>query len=366
MLDSLHIKNYRNLKDLTIPSLGRVNLIVGKNNTGKSTLLEAVAIYASRGDTDWISQLQKSRGEYLRRNPFRRMNREDEMDSEERNNNIQSLSSLFTNHVISLDIKDAIIIGCAKISNDCIKEDMFCEDKFPTQMIALRFAKELDKENNQELLIFEITQKDNKIKVLPETMQPKSFVPLRPGIPVSCQFVKTRDIYPENNGMLFDKITLTDKEQNVIDALKILEPLTERIAFKQGKNPFIKLSDSEKILPLQSMGDGINRILSIILALVNSDNSFLLIDEFENGLHHTVQEKLWDILFQMSQKLNVQIFATTHSEDCVRRFEAVLNKGEHPQDGKVIILHNEKGTIKSIGFDAKELKVSVEQGIDIR
>ena len=65
------------------------------------------------------------------------------------------------------------------------------------------------------------------------------------------------------------------------------------------------------------MGDGINRILTIILAMVNCENGYLLIDEFENGLHYSVQEKLWEIIFYLAKRLNIQVFATTHSNDTI-------------------------------------------------
>jgi AAA15 family ATPase/GTPase len=114
------------------------------------------------------------------------------------------------------------------------------------------------------------------------------------------------------------------------------------------------------------MGDGINRILTIILALVNADSGFLLIDEFENGLHYTVQEKLWSIIFQLSKELNIQVFVTTHSEDCIRGFQSALNRQENLSDGKLIRLDNENGIIKQVEFDAKELKIADEQDIEIR
>ena len=114
------------------------------------------------------------------------------------------------------------------------------------------------------------------------------------------------------------------------------------------------------------MGDGINRILTIILALVNSDNGFLLIDEFENGLHHTVQEQLWNVIFNLAQKLNVQIFVTTHSEDCISGFENILNSPNNSLDGKLIRLDNDNGTIKQVEFNAKELKIATDQNIETR
>lgn len=114
------------------------------------------------------------------------------------------------------------------------------------------------------------------------------------------------------------------------------------------------------------MGDGINRILTIILALVNSDNGFLLIDEFENGLHHSIQEKLWEIIFNLANKLNVQIFVTTHSEDCISGFENVLNSPQNTLDGKLIRLDNINGKVKQVEFSKEELKIATDQNIETR
>ena len=114
------------------------------------------------------------------------------------------------------------------------------------------------------------------------------------------------------------------------------------------------------------MGDGTNRILTIILALVNADNGYLLIDEFENGLHYSVQEKLWEIVFSLAEKLNVQVFATTHSEDCIDGFEQILNSPNNSLEGKLIRLDNKNGTIKQVEYSAKELKIANNNNIEIR
>ncbi len=70
MLDSLHIKNFRCFEDLTIPSLGRVNLIVGKNNSGKSTLLEAIAVFAQHGKVFALQSVLMSRNEFFGKSNF--------------------------------------------------------------------------------------------------------------------------------------------------------------------------------------------------------------------------------------------------------------------------------------------------------
>jgi AAA15 family ATPase/GTPase len=378
MLDSLDIKNYRNLKELRIHSLGRVNLITGKNNTGKSTILEAIAIYATKGDLNLIYQILGERGENFRPS---------EATKNATDSNIRALSSLFTNRFVGFDVPDAISIGS-------IENDLFRENQSSEKSVSLRFVKYFDEiqRDNQGVTITRkrtLLQSDNdkqfaKFKVgLEIRVGSGSYIlsldedrPYRFGFKglennESFQFIRTRNIDKEINGKLFDNITLTQKEQYVIDALKIIEPTTERIAFVEEaprgeRTAVIKLSNNQGVLPLRSMGDGINRILTIILALVNSDNGFLLIDEFENGLHHTVQEQLWNVIFNLAQKLNVQIFVTTHSEDCISGFEYILNSPNNSLDGKLIRLDNENGTIKQVEFNANELKIANDQNIETR
>ena len=365
MLNSLEIKNYRNLKELTINSLGRVNLITGKNNTGKSTLLEAAAIYATQGNSTFIYQTLEERGEYFTQRSA---------NTNHTATNIKTFSSLFNNRAVGFNVSDAIIIG------SLVNKDY----------ISLRFAKYIDEthideqgnrstkrsvfQRNSELtsdsyeIGFEIKSENSSYLLSLKEERPFYSGKIR-GFKNNVQLVSTRGIN-RDNGNLFDNITLTNEEQYVIKALKIIEPLTERIAFVEERlgerSAVIKLSNSAKILPLQSMGDGMNRILSIILALVNSDNGYLLIDEFENGLHYSVQEKLWTIIFQLSKELNIQVFATTHSEDCIRGFQSALNSQERLSDGKMIRLNNENDVIKQVEFDARELKIADEQDIEIR
>ncbi|MDR1897302.1 MAG: AAA family ATPase [Prevotellaceae bacterium] len=377
MFDSLNIKNYRNLEYITIDSLRRVNLITGKNNTGKSTILEALAIYATKGDLSMIYQLLEERGEgYKQKNT----------NNSSLEINIQVFASLFTNRKAGFDMADAISIGN-------LENTLFGKNPSSENHLSLRFVKYMDEVQKDEQgntirrrrLIQNNTKKhldEYKIGLEIKTGDISQMLPLdedkRPyrlgikgfGNSDNVQFIRTKNIDRGINGNLFDNITLTEKEQYVVEALKIIEPQTERIAFieeTQGeRSAVIKLSDSQRILPLQSMGDGINRILTIILALVNADNGFLLIDEFENGLHHTVQEQLWNIIFRLSQKLNIQVFATTHSEDCIRGFEHILNSSDDVLSGKLIRLDNKNGKIKQVEFDANELRIANEQDIDVR
>lgn len=363
MLHSLDIKNYRNLESLEIHSLGRVNLITGKNNTGKSTLLEAVAIHTMGGDFPLIEQLLEDRGE-----PFKY----GEAQSVE--TKIKVLSSLFHNRNIGFDEVNAILIGGGQDSKDStsLRLVKYVEDIITEQDGSITRKKRLLQHGT------DATLEDLQIGFEAKTgSQQRYILPLaaKTGIYFfrfqnNIQIINTKSTGKDTNDSLFDNIALTDKEQSVIEALKIIEPLTERIAFVEDatkkRNAVIKLSNSSTTLPLQSMGDGINRILTIILAMVNADKGYLLIDEFENGLHYSVQEKLWEIIFKLSEDLNIQVFATTHSNDCIQGFESVLNKQSDLSAGKLIRLDNKNGVIKQVEFDAQELKIAANQNIELR
>ncbi len=376
MLDSLYIENYRSLKDFKINHLGRINLFTGKNNTGKSTILEALALYASKGDLSLIYQLLGERGENYRHT---------ETSKNPTETNIRTLSSLFTNRIISFEEGAAIAIGS-------IENSLFRNIRSTEKLITIRFVKYLEEiqKDNQGVttrrritLENEVEKQFENYKVGLEIRAGKSLYTL----PLdedrlyrfsyrglvnneNFQFIRTRNIDREINSKLWDNITLSEKEQFVIEALKIIEPNTERIAFieenPRERSAVIKLSNTSNVLPLKSLGDGINRILTIILALVNSDNGFLLIDEFENGLHYTVQEQLWKIIFKLSVNLNVQVFVTTHSEDCISGFESILNTPTNNVEGKLIRLDNINGNIQQVEFSSQDLKIATDQNIETR
>lgn len=372
MLNSLYIKNFRNLEELTIESLGRVNLITGKNNTGKSSVLEAVALWVTKGDLNFILNLFRKRGvDYSPTSTHEVAGTIDYTDI-----NTNALSTLFTNFKIGFQDEDAIIIKDIQNSTE----------------LTLRFNSFI-KENDTDEHGASITTKTMYFGDVQQLPNPEDYntgfiiilnenyisIPLNDKTLYGNTRRRFNDIpnyqivYPNDssrfNDSLFDKITLTEKEEYVIDALRIIDPKVQRIAFARlngGRKAVIKLSNDPKVRSLQSMGDGINRILTIILALVNCEEGYLLIDEFENGLHHTVQEQLWRVIFYLAEKLDIQVFATTHSWDCIEAYENVLNDEETKTDGKLIRLEHKNDKIRAVEFRKSQLKSATEFGIEIR
>ncbi|MFN5906011.1 MAG: AAA family ATPase, partial [Planctomyces sp.] len=133
---------------------------------------------------------------------------------------------------------------------------------------------------------------------------------------------------------------------------------------RSGRIAIVRSKRFPRPVPLKSFGDGVNRLFGIVLALVNSKDGCLLIDEFENGLHHTVQAAAWKMIFQLAAALNVQVFATTHSQDAVEAFQQVA--GTVPENGVLVRLARRGQSIVSTVFSEDELAVVTRNQIEVR
>ncbi len=388
VLNSLQIKNYRILRNLELDSLSRVSLITGRNNTGKSSILDAVDIYASRGSFKTLFDGLLERGQNASNLRFNEHTIEV---------NRMIISSMFTDGVVKF--KSSLASRSEQSIDIGPLEEVYNKD-YNVQILRLGLARTLFHKYSDQDVSRRFPDSEDEMERSYQDMQEcievkyggqaSWFAPLngddhywigtgiqRPSDqerfigPIQCQYIHSTGFNKSksDNASLWDKVVLTPKENYVIEALNIIEPNVDRLTFRydlDDRQAFIKLKSVDEILPIKSMGDGINRILSIILALVNSENGFLLIDEFENGLHYTVQEKLWEIIFKLSSKLNVQVFATTHSEDCINAFETILNSENNSEEGKLIRLSNKSGEIKPIEYNADQLRIAMKGNIETR
>ena len=94
-------------------------------------------------------------------------------------------------------------------------------------------------------------------------------------------------------------------------------------------------------------GDAINKVADFILRIINNPNSIVLIDEIENGIHYSNQEKLWKMLFNLAIEYNVQIFSTTHSYEMVKAFVNTIKENEFDEKSSYFELarHAKTGNI---------------------
>ena len=367
-MNSLYIKNYKNLESLQIDKLGRVNLIAGENNVGKSSLLEAVSILQSGGSLEWLMQLLEFRGESTDR--YVENHQRKELDSF-----LSFVPNYDNEHKFELPIMLSDMERKVEIRFVYFTEMQITEGGFDRTVRTV--VENYDPSSYYENigLGLEITPSlGQKILYTFNGSVPRSQMDLLNKV----QYVRMGDINTINNPSLFDKLALTPLQKEVVKALQIIEQRIVDLNFLKDdrrKNRFSRERNEDERVPyvvfegeskprrLSSMGDGINRILTIILAMLNTKEGVLLIDEFENGLHYSVQQKLWKVIFSLSRMLNIQVFVTTHSRDAIRAFVAENIEN----DGTFIRLERRKNKVVAVTYDNKEdLELVLEQDIEIR
>lgn len=319
ILDSLEIHNFRAFEHLLIEKLGRVNLIVGKNNVGKTCILEALQLYASKFLSAVMEEILVRRDEF-----------------------------------VFLDLKKYPL----KIKNDSI---LLKRHELTCSYIESRLVHR--KENSNNLKTSDIIIKD-------VTGKSENFSTRFPHI-----FVSDKSINDKGKvATLWDNIYLTDSEEDVINILRIIEPNVKSIGFVEDKQeksarvPMVRLSTSKIPVLLSSLGEGMNRLLGIGLALVNSENGFLLVDEIDNGIHYSAQPDLWRLIFEGAKRMNVQVFATTHSWDCIEAFQQAATESG-TDDGMLISLRQKKktpGHVVGFIFEGKDLEIITRDRIEVR
>ena len=188
------------------------------------------------------------------------------------------------------------------------------------------------------------------------------------------QFVTSASLTQETMIELFDQVVLTPEENLVTEALQTIEPSITRIAsvgseryrYTESRNGFvIRLANENQRIPIGSMGDGIWRILGLTLAIVNARNGVLLVDEIDTGLHFSAMSDMWKLIWETAKRLNVQVFATTHSSDCWTSLAAIAST-ESPSEEGITIQRIEKGKQSSVVFTERQVVIAAEQGIEVR
>jgi|APTNR8051073442_1049403.scaffolds.fasta_scaffold00322_2 AAA15 family ATPase/GTPase len=323
MLDHLIVQNYRLFKDLNIPKLGQVNLVTGKNNAGKSTLLEVIRIWASEGDSSVVNNILYKRGDWEEGNPRKTYERL-----------VSDLQFLFGKHQEVLIKLNEIEISLGPLTRE--------RDRlFNAQVLHVTNEKRRKKNEISFANGYQNYPQDKAIF-----------------IPPSIDFDNTMI-------MLWDRIELTPREENVKDVLRIIVPdLADLGISKKGAK--VRLKNAEIPISLKNFGEGTNRLLMIALALVSAKDNILLIDEIDLGLHYSVHEQLWELIFQFAKEWNIQVFATTHSQDCLSAFSYVANRDEYKEMGLSLRLQREKDNIIAVDYAPEELEVALSANIETR
>ncbi len=372
MLSSLHIKNFRGVNEISIEHLGQVNLLVGKNNVGKTTILEALSVYGSEPSnlSLVLRSILEMRDDQIRpgtddMGTFLRIFHTGNIDEE-----------LYIGPIQPSQMGVTIQTGWAFLER--AEDGISYKHERGNWFKAVKPTREID-----PVLIVDRSGAQSVVE-----FNDRRFSPRRVKESVrrlSSFFLRSSGLTNEEMNFLWDSIALTSKEDQVVEALRLIDPGIDRITLIEGDDenarsrysgrrdrsstrfPFFRRKGaSPEPIPLRNLGDGMTRLFELSLSLVSTENGQLLIDEVDSGLHYLALEDIWNFIFRLSRDLKVQVFATTHSADCIGAFSRAAEASDN--EGMIIRLQREEldGKLYATPYDEAELNIITRHKIEVR
>jgi AAA15 family ATPase/GTPase len=379
MLKSLKIENFRCFQTFELQKLGRVNLLVGNNNSGKTSILEAIQLLSSKGNLKLLTELLDRRGEYFWDGGKTESSTGSEFDishlfysHQVKDGKYFSITTVRDNTKHELPIKfSASVLYDSEIPLDVKISDeheiyLNNSDKLtrPSRLKILFQWFQDELEEHSEVRLVDIESGFSKRVLQLYLTHPDEKI---------C-FISSSSLTIQKMKDLFEQVVLNPEEELIYTSLQTIEPNIERIATVGSRNYrnadrggfVVRFKGDSQRIPIGSMGDGIWRMLGITLAIANTKDGVLLIDEIDTGLHFSVMTDMWKLILEASKRLNVQVFATTHNSDCWTSLAAVANAENHTGDDNITIHRIERDKSMSVMFNERQMAIAAERGIEVR
>jgi len=295
---NIEIKNFKCFEDFKAEGFGRVNLIGGKNNVGKTAFMEACFLGLNTPEEDFFYE-----------------------ESE-----IKILKQAFS------------ILEFHRDSSNFLLSDIEIHYKF----------------KESEFYINNILKKYDDNFILEEYYKKE--------IINNINFISILDILDQQIINAIDEIKLSNKEEDLNSILHDIFNV-EKIDIIRNK---VMIKSKEKYILLSEFGDGIKHFISIILALYLNKENILYLDEIENGIHYSNLDKLWKIILTISKQQNVQVFATTHSKECIESYARVSKKLEDKEITFIDMGRNKSDEVKAIVMDSERFHREINMDNEVR
>lgn len=352
MFKNLRIANFRALGNLQIERLGKINLLTGGNNSGKTTLLEALFLLSGAGNPQVLVKVNSIRG----------------VDSA--SGSLASISDILWKPIFAgFDTKKQIKIEAV-------------HDKFGQMELELAleqpdtFQLPLNNSGNGSALTGEATTKNalefrlsmnglaGDVGRMWVTTQGLQIQPTNTEPIFDAVFLSSRIGAFQEDAVRLGQLRKRKQGDLVLDALRVVEPRLQSVEDNSSSGFPLIWGDVglPELAPLPVMGEGMVRIARLILAISAAPNGIVLIDEIENGLHHSSLSNVWHSVYQAAEQFNTQIFASTHSYECVQAAHEAL-------DANCFLLHRlerKRDSIECISYESEASQAAFLHNLEVR
>jgi hypothetical protein len=372
---SIRIRRFRGFEEFELAGLGRVNLIGGRNNVGKTNLLEALFLHSGGGNPELALRLNAFRGLVmaggfiqmqagrvsLAQDLFGSLFYRGEADkpfeivtTDLQGTRITTRFSIISQPLVSVPVPASGTAGPVP------------QPAPQFRLVELGTIEHVTEPPGQEaeaqtfklvgLIDFQTGQ------LVLQTDRP---VPLSPFLAV---FLPMHVRVPVEDASRLANLIREGREQPLTEALRVIEPrLRGLLPLPVLGVPIIHVRLEEgPLLPLAVAGEGMERLARILLAVFTARDGVVLVDEVEAGFHHSVLKDLWKVLAGATAQYQVQLFATTHDWETVVAAHEAFSELEAYESFRYIRLDREDGRVRAAVYEREDLQVAIERGLEVR
>ena len=312
---SIEIQKYRGVNHLAIEDLSRVNIFLGHNNSGKSTILESLMLLMGMSNPDIVQRVNSFRT----RNLFSNFN---DVRYIFHNLDFSQAPEIQAQQFdgISRDLKMNLTYIFDEKENLAQPQIPTSETKVFLNTLEMNFSISSEKETKSYRSSVTFHQGAVTRKTIAEGYLEKN----------SASFLSA-DLMANNTANDLAELIKRKKKDVVLERLVKFDDRINAIE-TIGNEIFIGFEGMGELLPLGMTGDGLRRYLSIVASSANPTNNIILIDEIDNGLHYSAYKKLWESIFALATDTNKQVFVTTHSQETLYQLYQMLEENAQYQE----------------------------------
>jgi len=371
----LTLHGFRSFERYELPNLTRVTLLVGSNNSGKTSVLEAIELLATRGMPRELAQaaMRRSRG-------IGRPVMPGDHSWQDSHTVGHDVSQWFFGHEISAGSSFSIEVdGSVPSLHVAVHESSTVPEtarrrrpSFSGEDMDDLFLVYGTGSESSDRLAIPITRDGLLLSRLSRLRAFSNRIPDSGSVVGPVAYMDTDGVRPEALQETWGRVVRAGREHEVVDVLRVVEPRLSSIHFvpSTGRGRFsldeilLGFSGSGIRIPLGSHGEGTRRLLGLALSLIEAEGGFLLIDEIDTGLHWQVLPAVWRIVVTGARKFGTQVLATSHSLDCLHGFEGAV-RGD-PELADVSVQRIDRGHARAVEMPGRLLQTIVRRGVEVR
>ena len=342
MIDSLTIQDFRGIHALSIPALNRINLIVGDNNCGKTSVLEAILLLRNPSDLSNLYRVAKLRDAAVFSNGITLYENFTCMFPQKEGHLSISVSAKCDGIPVACTItgeKRRILLDASEMRKNAISR----------YNSPVSRSEEMEAEAFSGTIVYKQDGDFGELSFELNTYSRASGTPVARKQAINISYVSPFD---HLRGSIVNRIIKEDTYKEIcIAVLQLFDPdITDILLLKssEGNRPVEYLKHSRLgLMPISTYGDGIKKVLVLANAIASSAGGVLLIDEVETAIHKKYYDDIFNFLVKASRAFGVQLFITTHSIEAIDGLLSTQNYEDQNETDEISVVTIKKTEQKS-------------------